>query len=161
MVSALQTSMRRTSQHKRRSTAVQSSVSCEVVSLQVVSCKVVARWPMDMLGYGIWCASTRQPLTSKTAKASCHLLGWAGRRDLRTRLELKITAALIIITSVPCRIAYHYQQANGRNWVCTTITAEQSTGWRKETTSSTSFTHNHDRGSAERQIGKEDSGEMQ
>lgn len=68
-----------------------------------------------MLGYGIWCASTRQPAKARAAT----LLGLAGRRDLRTRLELKFTAALTIITSVPCRISYHYQQANGRNWVCT------------------------------------------
>ena len=49
---------------------------------------------------------------------------WFGLVDVTsgldsTRLELKFTAAIIIITSVPCRIAYHYRQANGRNWVCT------------------------------------------
>ena len=38
----------------------------------------------------------------------------AGQRNLRT--QVLITAAIIIITSVPCRIAYHYRYANGRNW---------------------------------------------
>lgn len=61
----------------------------------------------------------RRRVNQQKRTATYTYLVWAGRRDLRTRLELKFTAAIIIITSVPCRIAYYYRQANGRNWVCT------------------------------------------
>jgi hypothetical protein len=100
-------------------------------------------------------------------------VGWlinATCGDLRT--QVLTTAAIIIITSVPCRIALSlsirerqklglHLQPKRASELASYITAQRATGWRKETTSSTSFTHNHDRGSAERQIGKEDSGEVQ
>ena len=96
-----------------------------------------------------------------------HLVGWllAGQSNVDLRTQVLITAANIIITSAPCRIAFTRTAEIGFALATKTSynhsTAEHRLAKGDNVTSSTSFTHNHDRGSAQRQTGKEDSGEMQ